>query len=339
MLSHRGVINLKVVKDHDYRSGLLAPPFLLAVIDDSIRVIYDTADSSDIDTQKLALCEVYFKRSYDPAIVTGLKEDNKIYPLGFNYPVYAKHDFSWFQNSWNFMTDKSFLKKDAFRQYIRTSTLWSRLLRPTNGRFDCSAEALEGLPLLSREPIILFFARLWDPKRAKRSDLEDERHYINTMRVECIRKLKAQFGSLFSGGLEPNEFAINHYPDYVVPDPTITRKHVYLRNLKRASICVATMGLQQSNGWKLGEYIAGAKAIVTEKLYHCVPGDFNKGMNYLEFETPDQCVSGVQELVEDPGKRYAMMKRNFDYYHSYLRPDILVLNSLLIALQKNRTSK
>ena len=330
LLSHQGVIHLEFVKDANYRSGTLAPPFLSVLIDDIYRVIYDTADSADIDPQQLQQCDVYFKRSYDPIKLSTMEEKHKVYPLGFNYPVYADKDYTYMRNLWNFIADRSFLKSNFVRQFIRTSTLCSRLLHPTNGRYDCHVSALEGLPILSDEPVIMFFARLWDPKRAKKSELQDERHCINRMRVECIRKLRAEFGAMFTGGLEPDEFTQKNFPDCIVSNPKIARKHIYLRNLKQASICVATMGLQQSNGWKLAEYIAGAKAIVSEKLYHSVPGNFEAGMNYLEFETPDQCVSCVQELVNNPVKRFSMMKRNLDYYHTYLRPDILILNTLLI---------
>jgi len=153
------------------------------------------------------------------------------------------------------------------------------------------------------------------------------------MRANCIYKLRHEFGNLFIGGLAPSVDALKNYPDCVVDRKIITKKS-YLKLLKNSTICIATEGLFGSNGWKLGEYIAGAKAIVTEKLRHEVPGEFKKGVNYLEFSSPDQCLECVQTLINNPKMRYQMMKENYSYYNNFLRPDILILNSINTCLQK-----
>jgi hypothetical protein len=48
------------------------------------------------------------------------------------------------------------------------------------------------------------------------------------------------------------------------------------------------MGLYESNGWKLGEYVAGSKAIVSEHLHYDAPGNFSPEQNYLEFNSADE---------------------------------------------------
>ena len=61
------------------------------------------------------------------------------------------------------------------------------------------------------------------------------------------------------------------------------------------------------------------------------PGDFREGENYLTFATAEECIAAVQKLVEDPALLYHMKKNNEAYYRSYLKPEVLVQNSLKMA--------
>jgi hypothetical protein len=93
------------------------------------------------------------------------------------------------------------------------------------------------------------------------------------------------------------------------------------------------LGVVGSNGWRIGELIAGAKAIVCEKLRYRVPGNFDNGKNYLEFITPEQCIEQVQILMDNPTLRYHLMQNNYRYYHDYLRPDKLIWNTIRACLR------
>jgi hypothetical protein len=148
--------------------------------------------------------------------------------------------------------------------------------------------------------------------------------------------LQKEFGGRFFGGLAREEYAVEHYKDCLLPDNNISGKRKYLEILKKFPICVTTAGLNDSNGWKLGEYVAFSKAIVTEPLFFQVPGDFAKEKNYLEFTSPDELIEASTRLFEDKTLRFEMMTNNYKYYQSYLRPDSLVLNTLATALSQQK---
>ena len=88
------------------------------------------------------------------------------------------------------------------------------------------------------------------------------------------------------------------------------------------------MGLHESIGWKTGEYVAAAKAIVHDPLYYTVPGAFHPGENYLGFTTAETCVAAVQHLMEKPQELLEMKRANERYYRNYLKPEVLVSNTL-----------
>ena len=98
---------------------------------------------------------------------------------------------------------------------------------------------------------------------------------------------------------------------------------------------MATTGLNGSNGWKLGEYVALSKAVISEPLVFQVTGDFAKEKNYLEFTDPEKLVTAATRLFDDKTLRLALMINNYRYYQAYLRPDALILNTLATVFQHN----
>ena len=77
--------------------------------------------------------------------------------------------------------------------------------------------------------------------------------------------------------------------------------------------------------------MAAAKAIVHEEMCYSVTGDFREGVNYLSFRTPQECVEAVAKLVDNPERLQTMKRANAAYYRQYLRPDMLVRNTLEVV--------
>lgn len=101
--------------------------------------------------------------------------------------------------------------------------------------------------------------------------------------------------------------------------------------MKKADICIGTMGLDESIGWKTAEYISASRGIVHEKFHYDIPGNFEKGINYMEFSSVSECLGMVQKLIDNPDLLYEMKKANQIYYETYLRPDKQLLNALNIV--------
>lgn len=277
------------------------------------RLLYDVGDGYNVpEDMEMALkeCDIYFKRSFsaekNQRLLPGYVE--KMYPLGLNYHV-------------------------TCRENPINEPMWKHLLKPLMGRAPdryFTPEVFEGTPeqLDGKMPKILFLTRLWDDHEPTFSDADNaERTYINEMRIEIIRKLKQRYGDAFVGGLNDNALSRVWAPELIVPAKYTERKR-YLKLLHESDICIGSMGLFESIGWKTAEYVAAAKGIVNEHLHYSVPGDFAEGKNYLAFETAQQCLDAVAQLVENPEQLYAMKQANADYYRNYMKPEVLVGNSL-----------
>lgn len=335
LLAQQGVIDLTVERLNKNHHDLLPYNMMEVIINEKTRVLYDVNDGYDNLLKEnqdyvefmnglLEKCDFYFKRSFNRIYNLKLREKEKIYPLGLNYMVTVPGNIAHFPAPQDPLKEK--IKKTI--RMIPLSQYYNKLY---------CINSFEDVPYKEMNPKILFMARLWDVNGDYEgqisSEKKEERAYINDFRAECIRLCRKEFGDTFYGGVAPSQFTYKNYADIVIEDGNVIKRNHYLEKVKESAICIATMGLHESIGWKFAEYVAASKAIVTEELHYEVPGNFCEGQNYLVFKTPDECINQIYTLLNDKKFRYQMMVNNFKYYHEYVRPDRLVLNSILTILE------
>ncbi len=290
---------------------------------------FDNHDSREIDRTLLRDCDVYFKRSFCRKYISKfhVEDKNKIYPLGLNYLV--------FPNSVDLLA------------LLRNVSLLTSIRRNLGGiitSFDSRNKVifrprlrnLHFLPRYPLEPRVLFMVTAYDPYDHPDRDKEkfEERIHNNEVRANCVRMLRKELGPKFYGGFNHNKFTTKKYKDVLIDIPANAKKINYLKILEKFPICIATTGLHGSIGWKLAEYVAFSKAIISEKLQYEIPGQFCPKQNYLEFSSPEGCVEQSMKLLADHELRDQLMTNNSEYYQHYVKPDMLVFNALSIAIEK-----
>lgn len=284
------------------------------------RIVFDMLDGY-IDLVKarkyLQECDYYFKRSFS-AVENTRHFGNfqaKIHPLGMNYMVTVPGSL--------------FVPKE------KEMLGWKGMIRRALGSRQSSyftPDKFEEKPVFknSEDLRILFLARLWRPSEGATPEQIRYLDDLNAMRISLIRKLRAKFGRQFCGGLNLSPCSVCKAPDCIVSYLTTCRVH-YLNILHKHDICIATSGLWKSIGWKMAEYVAASKAIISEPLNYEVPGGFARGKNYLEFFSVDEAIARVEELIMNPNAVLNMKMRNKEYYEKWLRPDVLVRQALSVV--------
>jgi hypothetical protein len=195
-------------------------------------------------------------------------------------------------------------------------------------------------------PLILFLAAYWDPDGfAAKGQTRSEKiqrftsiEHINKMRAECVRRLRTAFSQQFTGGIIRDAQAEQYCPDCLTPVGLETDRRSFLRLVERHQICVASSGLHDSTGWKIAEFTAKGRAIVTEQMRFVAPRPFAENIHYLGFRTSDECVDQCAALMRDDEKRCRMMIANRAYYLGYVLPESLVRNALEIVAFTARQS-
>lgn len=281
-------------------------------------IAFDTMDGYNFDydavEEYINKIDFYFKRSFsekkNQAFST--QAQKKMFPLGFNYHVTCPG------NPCDAVSFTAYGKELANK------------LRGKQPRRYFTVEKFEKMADYKKENLsILFFTRLWEADTGNET-WNAERAAINQTRVEILRELLRLYPNNFRGGVFDSPAAQELCPD-LIASGAYTNRNQYLRLMQASDICIGTMGLHESIGWKNAEYIAAARAVVSEKFCYRVTGDFAEGKNYLPFTNKEECVHQVQSLMENPSAVYEMKRANEAYYQAYLRPDRLVWNALLLV--------
>lgn len=299
----------------------------LVVRADGLRIGYDVHDASEVNAELLERVDVYFKRSWEQAQVAACAAPERVLPLGANVWV---HDVAPSRLAWqrSRLLRGSERLKSGLRALGLDRLLGDRLFTPR-------LADLEAPPPLDAAPRVLFLAEAWDPDTAPSPQTAAERVAINALRAGCMRALREEFGERATCGFRATPFARRAHAELVVDDARLTRKRNYLALVREHPVCIASSGLHRSIGWKFAEYLAMSRAIVSEHLYMRLPGSFEPGRNYLEFEDAQSCVAAVRRLLGDADARARMMQANLDYYRAYARPDAMVATSLQTALSRS----
>jgi hypothetical protein len=320
-LQKRGVLSLKMKPVKQVPKD---PPVLIVTVNKKYKVAYDTLDgftwvvgdrNENLSYFKNTFnVDFYFKRSFHQQLLEHKPNNCHLFPLGLHYSMYP---------SYNMLNlNPSF--KDKVKYFMKTNKLFRKV---TNKQFFYARD-FEHYPTNHAIDKVLFMTRLWDPMEAKWEGSRSHREMVNQTRVECINLCRKEFGDRFTGGLYDDAFSRKNFSDLII-SKEYTSKGRYLQAVKEHSICIATTGLHDSIGWKFGEYVAAARAIVSEPLQYEVPGDFKKEQNYLEFSKPEELIAQIDKLLTNKDQIMQMMKANYCYYNNYLKPDKLILNTLL----------
>ncbi len=312
LLARRREIALTIEEGCDKADEYPHPHLVEATIGGR-KIAFDMLDGYNFDSVAVAnyiqMVDLYFKRSCSafrnemfPADVRA-----KIRPLGFNYHVTCP------ENPINPLPPKI---KSLRKRLIA-------LFRPRHAEEGSyfTVEKFErgaGREVPSDKLKILFLTRLWDGEHNRA---------INGMRMDIVRALKERYPRNFTGGVTDTPLSRALCPDLIVAEK-YTDRFKYLRLMRRCDICIGSTGLWDSIGWKTGEYVAAARAVVNERFAYEVPGDFREGVNYLSYTTAAECVAQVDFLMRHPEAVQRMKEANAAYYRGWLRPDALVRRAL-----------
>ena len=314
MLKEKGIIKTLTIFECFDDAEKMPHTALVEAYINGKTVAFDMLDGYNFDAEKtqkyIQQVDAYFKRSYlygKNVSLFGTDNASKIHPLGFNYQV--TYNGNPLDNHKTLYTRVKKMAGYKTNDFFTPDKFETRL----NYNFD--------------SPKILFSCRLWDFDKRKKPYLNEMAHSINSVRIQTVRALKTAFPNNFCGGVEVSSLAKAQCPDILLPK-SFTNRGTYISFMKQCDICVSTTGLYGSTGWKTGEYIAAARAVVCEPLVYQTTGNFCENKNYLKFESAFECVEKVKNLVDNPELVYNMKAENYKYYNRFLRPDMLVWNAL-----------
>jgi len=325
-LAAAGVIDLRVSGESRGTSEWSDPLTLRAVIAGH-RVLYDANDGWYIPPELescLGDAEYYFKRALDPQRIDAITASVHMAPLGLNYLVTSR------RNLWHCgvrpLSGRRLAKTVARHFSVLAAKLGARDVR------EMMIKDFEVPPFAQAAPRVLFMCRAWESGPHDSAYSRADCEAVNDMRADCIRAARAEFGDRFYGGFAIDEFTRRAYGDCLLPDHRASEREAYLARVRDSAVCVATTGLHGSIGWKMAEYVAASRAIVSEPLRYQVPGGFAASRNFLQFTSLESFIVSVERLLRDASLREDMRRANWEYYWRWVRPDAQVMRTLETVL-------
>lgn len=265
-------------------------------------------------------CDLIFKRAYDPLLENEYKAKvpTKILPLGPNHS--CSIDDSRVLKKIGLSKKKQMLSK-AFSEPSKIKKALHNKLRK-GSQWTTSFKDETAFPNPPKNDYVFFQVEChtW-----KSNSLASG---LNEFRADLIKKLRAELGSKFVGGMFFRGAINPKFADCLTnvnPDPANYRKFV-----ENAAVVISSNGFGNSIPWKLTEYMKWGCCIVTERNKHAFRQPIIEN-TLNEFVFPDQCVEICLELLTNVKKRTEQRKLSQKYYDEHIAPERSVLHILNTA--------
>lgn len=269
--------------------------------------VYDRADV--FAHELLERCDLYFKRSYYAAEILRLPVElqSKVVPFGLNYACHTSGNY------WRAVAGPVF-------EHVRRAVLGGpAALRREKGALlnflmVPPYERFERKPSEALRPEIVFQTRVWPQADCSTEPIEP----LNESRVALARALRKSFPKHFRGGVIPTKLGRELYPDALTAEPT--RPAGYLAASRESLIGISTRGLHRSVPFKLPEYLAGSKCVVSEPLRNELPDALEDRRELVWFRGVDECLARCEELLRWPEQAREMRHNAWRYYRAHVEP-------------------
>ncbi|WP_282786592.1 hypothetical protein [Flavobacterium croceum] len=180
-------------------------------------------------------------------------------------------------------------------------------------------------PIKAQKKYLFFTASLWKN--------EPE---TNAYRANFIRACKALHRFTFEGGFVPRSNGDNLGYDDLLASQKIFSLKEYTLKIKQSMVVFNTPAVLQCHGWKLGEFLAMGKAIISTKFYNEMPAPFINNEHYVELQTntSEEIQKVLLGLKENPDKLIKLETNAFHYFQKYLTP-VKVIQRIVEKAEKN----
>ncbi|MGD0730458.1 MAG: hypothetical protein ABR956_04285 [Terracidiphilus sp.] len=275
------------------RADWIRHPLSAALDLGGLRVGIEVSDHSDYwDFSLLEWCDVYVKRSINSSRSVPLQ--HKIIPFGLNMGCHSRH------SALAVLAAIAGTLPKASKARLRE--VYRYLVTPHWKSFEYRPEQ-------PTENTILFQTRLWGAQGAPGDEVIDEQ------RVSLLRALRREFGRRVVGGLVPTPFAQKTYPDLITNQAC--RQPQYIRWAKKPLIGIYSRGLYDSIAFKMAEYMAASKCIVSEPIANELP----VRLDHLSIcRSNDECVAACERLLADKSLAAFSRQKSWDYYEAQVMP-------------------
>lgn len=204
----------------------------------------------------------------------------------------------------------------TMRHILKVGLDFKRPLKKQLGQYKRMMQRFpyEGyVPQSSDDHYIFFLSTLWYNDEWNQND-----NGLNARRANYIRACKQMEGIRFEGGLVSQgkkRSSEDLFSDCLAEG--IPMKE-WLAKTKRSMLVFNTPAFWDCHGWKLGEYLALGKCIVSTALSNDLPAPLEHGVNIHFVENSQEAVKeAVKFIIDNPDYRMTLEKGARAYWEQY----------------------
>lgn len=292
-----GQLEFNVSKFPKFDQGTFA--FIIENKKQSLKVIIDSEDSSVINTSQLEWSDRYGKVNYNTTTIP-FENQSKILAIGPSFGIQIWNLIQTiYYGSFNFITFRSSItnKKEFLANY------WRQFKRLRLKKYK---------PSKSSSNEVFSLNSIWK--------LENE---TNQKRALFINTCKSKDNLKFEGGFAARSNGDNLSFENLVYSKKIPLK-IYLKKIKNSAFVFNTPAVVSCHGWKLAEFLALGKAIISTSHFNVMPSDLQNNIHVLYADDESQLLDKIDKLINNED-----LKRNLEmgsrlYFDEYLAPEKVI---------------
>ena len=263
-------------------------------------VIIDAIDRPHLDPEALAWSTVYGKVNRLPSEVPQ-DAARKVLAIGPGFPRRIGGPLvSWWRAIGNYV--RSGNRLENVREHFAN---WRRQYK-----YALPEEAFQPQP--SRDRYVFSSNSLW------KNDME-----TNRQRASFFEACRAIDGLEFEGGFTPRKLGdVPDFDRYLAPRRYPIEE--YVEKTKQSTVVFNTPAVFACHGFKLGEYLALGKAILSTPLERELPAPLEDGVHLRFVRSEDEIREEIARLVADRPYRAGLERGARAYYSDLLRPARIV---------------
>ena len=270
-----------------------------------IKICIDSNDRNEIIKQQLDWCDIYGKINYNETV---FPQDNnhKIKAIGPSFGI----------KIWNFPTT-CFIATLNFIRFYRSIPLKKYFLSNYKAQYKRLPlhNYLQNVDRKKRANNFIFFiGSIWKQ--------EPKTNELRSNFIKCCKKNKS---INFEGGFAPRSDGNNLTYQDIVLDKPYTLKH-YLYKTKLSSVAFNTPAVNDCHGWKLGEFLAMGKAILSTPFYNKMPIDLINNENIIFLNSCDEIDINekLQTILKNKALQLKLEQNSRQYFLENLAPEKVI---------------
>ena len=236
------------------------------------KIVLDAEDKLWINPLGYDWCDVYGK--FNIGLDSLESKQEKIIPIGPIFPIQAlsrSWAFYYWLKSLLILNFKPNNFKDFFANFV---------YRPYKYSFPEKAYT----PQLSRPDYVFMSSQLW------RKDQE-----TNELRAMFMRECREMSWVQFEGGFHPRAGNFEQYKDLFLKK--MYPFHEYIQNLRNSAFVLYNHSVAGSHSWRLGEYLALGKAIISLPIERKIPAPLIHGTHIHFVEPAKEAIEKAIQLL------------------------------------------